>query len=287
LALSASICTITKEAMTAAREFYVAGLAPIADTVDSGLLFLKKLLMIAEADTRATTAHARDNLINLDTYMSQLAGSDVREFHIYVRRQYQTLTARGETTHDLIHHLFKGYNNAKCDEFVAFMKRKKDDFRDGTIDFTPETLMLTAENKFNDLSVEKNWTAVSAQEQLILALRAQVAEKVNKRKPGPKDKDKPFAPLPPAERFTGKMAWKAAPPATGSPGSKTVGKTVYHWCPNHSFWTVHKPSECTLAPKEPVAPPTTPTRRTMTFAEAAAAAVAEGAGDGVYEDTQE
>jgi hypothetical protein len=46
------------------------------------------------------------------------------------------LTARGETTHDLVHHLFKGYDNAKCDEFVKFMKRKKDNFRDGTLDFT-------------------------------------------------------------------------------------------------------------------------------------------------------
>jgi hypothetical protein len=145
-------------------------LAGVGDAVDSGLLYLKKLLMIAEADTRASTAHARDNLINLDSYMTQLPGSNVREFHTYVRRQYQTLTARGETTNDLVHHLFKGYESTKCDEFVQFMQRKKDDFRDGTLDFTPESLMLVAENKFADLSVDKKWTAVSAQDQVILVL---------------------------------------------------------------------------------------------------------------------
>jgi hypothetical protein len=84
----------------------------------------------------------------------------------------------------LVHHLFKGYESTKCDEFVQFMQRKKDDFRDGTLDFTPESLMLVAENKFADLSVDKKWTAVSAQDQVILALRAQIAEKFGKRKPG-------------------------------------------------------------------------------------------------------
>jgi hypothetical protein len=285
LCLSASVDSTTKEAMTTARNLYIAG---AANNVDSGLLYLKKLLMTAETDTRATTAHARDNLINLHTYMEQLPGSDIKAFHTYVRRQYQTLTARGETTHDLVHHLFKGYESAKCDEFVKFMKRKKDDFRDGTLDFTPDSLMLVAENKFTDLTVTKEWTAVSAQEQIVLALRAQIAEKVNKRNP-----KKPGAPrieeggpkLAPAERFTGKMAWKAVAPKTGSPGSKTVGKTIYHWCPHHGFWTVHKPSECTLATNEPAAP-TAPSSRPMTFAEAAAAVIDNDDEEG-YQSAQE
>jgi hypothetical protein len=78
LCLSGSLDAATKEIMNSNRDLCLAGLN---DTIDSGLLFLKKLLMIAEADTRATTAHARDNLINLDNYMSQLPGSDIREFH--------------------------------------------------------------------------------------------------------------------------------------------------------------------------------------------------------------
>jgi hypothetical protein len=44
--------------------------------------------------------------------------------------------------------------------------------------------MLVAENKFADLTVDKKWTAMSAQEQVILALHAQIAEKINKRKHG-------------------------------------------------------------------------------------------------------
>jgi hypothetical protein len=74
LCLSASVDSTTKEIMTAARTLYLAG---ATNNIDSGLLYLKKLLMIAEADTWATTAHARNNLINLDSFMTQLPGSDV------------------------------------------------------------------------------------------------------------------------------------------------------------------------------------------------------------------
>jgi hypothetical protein len=169
--------------------------------------------MTAKADTQATTAHVRNNLINLDSYMAQLPGSDVKAFHTYLRHQYQTLTARGETTHDLVHHLFKGYDSTKCDEFVKYIKRKKDDFLDGTLDFTPDSLMLVAENKLSDLTVTKEWTALSAQEQIVLALRAQIAEKINKRNP-----KKPGAPrieevgpkLAPAKRFTGMVCISSA-----------------------------------------------------------------------------
>jgi hypothetical protein len=62
LCLSALLDAATKEMMTSNRHLCLAG---VGDAVDSGLLYLKKLLMIAEADTRASTAHARDNLINL------------------------------------------------------------------------------------------------------------------------------------------------------------------------------------------------------------------------------
>jgi hypothetical protein len=30
-----------------------------------------------------------------------------------------------------------------------------------------------------------------------------------------------------------------------------VGKITFHWCHHHGFWTVHKPSECTLATTAP------------------------------------
>jgi hypothetical protein len=103
--LTKSVDSGTTEIIQAYRPSYLAG---IANDVESGLLYIKKLLMNAEADTRATTAHARNNLGSLDTYMmSSLEGSDVKAFNKYVRRQLQTLTARSETTQDLVNKLCK------------------------------------------------------------------------------------------------------------------------------------------------------------------------------------
>jgi hypothetical protein len=277
LCLAASVDTNTKETMQEARNLYLAG---ANNNVESGLLYLKKLLLNATADTRATTEHARSNLTRLDTYMANLAGSDVTEFHKYVLRQKQTLTARGETTNNLVSNLFKGYQTAKCAKFRDYMERKKESFHDGTIDFTVESLMITAENKFNDLKLDGDWEALTESEKTILALRAQITAKKNDRTKGePKKPGEDFkgVSLPPAERFTGKLAWKAVAPKAGTAASQTVGKTVYHWCPHHRFWTVHKPEECTLAKNAPAGPPavTNPptTPRRMTFAEAAAALV--------------
>jgi hypothetical protein len=279
LCLAASVDTNTKETMQEAHNLYLAG---ANNAVESGLLYLKKLLLNAEADTLTTTEHARANFTRLDTYMANLAGSDVTEFHKYVLCQKQTLTARGETTNDIVSNLFKGYQFAKCAKFCDYMDRKKEAFRDGTIDYTVESLMITAENKFNDLKLDGDWEVLTESEKTILALRAQITAKKNERTPKKDGEEFKGGPsLPPAERFTGKLAWKAVAPKAGTPTLQTVGKTVYHWCPHHCFWTVDKPEECTLAKNVPAGPPAatnqpTPPRR-MTFAEAAAALVEDDA----------
>jgi hypothetical protein len=148
--LTKSVDSGTTEIMQSDRPSYMAGAAD----VESGLLFLKTMLMNAEADTRTTTAHARDNLGSLDNYMSALEGSDIKAFNQYVRRQLQTLTARGETTQDLVNNLFKGYLKTKSSKFNGFIERKKEMFQEGAIDYTPESLMLAAENHFNALKLE-------------------------------------------------------------------------------------------------------------------------------------
>ena len=39
-------------------------------------------------------------------------------------------------------------------------------------------------------------------------------------------------------------AWVYVHPKEGEKQSKTVDGKDYHWCPNHSRWTRHKPSDC-------------------------------------------
>jgi hypothetical protein len=276
--LTKSVDSATTELMQADRPFYMAG---VARNVESGLLYLKKLLMSAEADTRATTAHARDNLGRLDAYMTALEGSDVKTFNLYVRRQLQTLTARGETTQDLVNNLFKGYLKTKSAKFHGFIERKKESYQEGAIDYTPESLMLAAENQFNALKLEQEWEVKPAatidDPNTVLALQARIKGLEDSRRKTPKggQERNPDG----SRRWTGKMAWKGDKPKDGESGSKTVGNLTYYWCPHHGFWTAHNPSECTLAINAPAdakkaANKGTP-KRTMTFAEAAAALAAE------------
>jgi hypothetical protein len=199
---------------------------------------------------------------------------------MYVKRQLSTLTARGETTQDLVINLFKGYRVAKCEQFVLFIGRKKDAYIEGAIDFTPETLMSTAEQHYQSLKLEGTWNAVSPHEQHVLALTAQIEALKKNRTPRKERVGTPGKQLQPSERFTGEQAWKAVAPKNGEAHAKPVGKLIFHWCPHHGFWTVHKPEDCTLGTPTktidatktgPKAPPTIKTKKTLTFAQAATA----------------
>jgi hypothetical protein len=201
-------------------------------------------------------------------------------FNQYVRRQLQTLTARGETTQDLVNNLFKGYLKTNSAKFQGFIERKKEMYQEGAVDYTPESLMLAAENHFNALKLEQMWEPKAAtastgdDPNTILALQARIKGLEDGRRKTPKngrgDRNEDGS-----RRFSGKMAWKANKPKDGEASSKTVGDITYHWCPHHGFWTAHKPSECTLAinalaeSNKPAGK--SPAKRSLTFAEAAAA----------------
>ena len=66
--------------------------------------------------TRATATYLRENLANLDTYMSTV-NSYIEDFNKYVKVNVYGLKARGECTDDLIINLFKVYQVASDGEF--------------------------------------------------------------------------------------------------------------------------------------------------------------------------
>jgi hypothetical protein len=209
--------------------------------IESGLLYMKKLLDTAHANTRAITAHARNNVVGLDVYMSNLPDSDIKEFNKYVKQQLQTLTAHGETTHDLVTNLFKSYLSVKCEKFVLFIERKKDSYNANYIDFRHEKLMVVAEKYYDLLKLAGAW---SPHEQNVLALTVTIAEleRGHKLPCGRGDHNKHQTP---SERFKGGQAWRAIALKNGEAHAKTVGKITFH--PHHGFWTIHKPNKCTLA----------------------------------------
>jgi hypothetical protein len=57
------------------------------------------------------------------------------------------LSARGETTTDLLMNLFKGYLAVNNKTFVAYIGRKQENYEEGD-DITTKDLMTMADNKF-------------------------------------------------------------------------------------------------------------------------------------------
>jgi hypothetical protein len=71
-------------------------------------------------------------------------------------------------------------------DFKYFIKRKKESHRENAIDYTPESLMLAAENHYNAMKLNGEWNGVTVDPPLVLALRAQIKdmEKRNHRNGG-------------------------------------------------------------------------------------------------------
>ena len=88
-----------------------------------GELLLKLMLQKAVINTRSTATYIRENLTNLDTYMSTV-NSDIDNFNQYVKMNMDRLKSRGERTDDLMINLFKAYQAASDDKLLSYIKTK-------------------------------------------------------------------------------------------------------------------------------------------------------------------
>ena len=215
-------------------------------TSPNGPLFLKVLILNSHTDNVATIAHIRLTLSKLDDKMQSL-GSDIEKFNQFVKGQRASLSARGETTTDLIVNLFKAYESASDEQFVAYMRRKREDYYDGQI-ITPDGLMDLAVKKYSTMITSNEWNAPTEDQKKILALEAEI-EKMKKKKMNPqkfkgKSKDNDNGKN---DRKSNKndatWGWKKTPPKDGQKTKKFRDKT-YHWCPHHKLWCLHKPEDC-------------------------------------------
>ena len=111
---------------------------------------------------------------------------NVTSFNEFVRLQLDTLTARGESSSDVMVNLFKGYLVAPDKEFSTYIKQKKNNYKEGQ-DLQEEDLMTMAENKFKSLIRSGEWNAPSKKQKEILVLTAKL-ESITKKKKSDKSK---------------------------------------------------------------------------------------------------
>ncbi len=235
----------------------------IDGTLD-GPCLLKTIISVTHTDTHSTVMHIRMRLSNLDQYMISV-DSKVDVFNRYVKTQRDELSARGETTNDLLMNLFKGYDAASDQAFRSYISKKKDSYEEDG-DLVENTLMDLAENKYHALVEAGKWNAPTKEQEQILALSAEVKALQRSKTPAkaapPKKKnlkgDRSNSNSPqakPNKKKKGKTspaierdAWKLEKPLSPTQTTRKHNGKTYHWCPYHQKWTLHKPEECRLKP---------------------------------------
>ena len=128
---------------------------------------------MSRLDTNASTGMIRNRLGRLAEYMESIENNNVEDFNEYVRGQVEALTARGETSTDLLSHLFRGYLAAKDHKFVKYIEEKQSRYDDGQA-FTPEELMDLAEARYAILVDKGEWNKPSPEQEQLLIMKAQL-----------------------------------------------------------------------------------------------------------------
>jgi hypothetical protein len=232
-----------------------------------GVLFLWMIVNRTTAKTNATISTIVRQLNHLTDVMSE-HNSDVNAFNTHVRKLTNSYYANKREQFDsevLLQNLFDAYMTCKDNDFVSYMKRKKQDHIDQTASLTTELLMNVALKQYQTLVQEHVWGTDSNDHQQIMNLTAQVSnlrKKVQVREDkslkvdGKSDSkanvdSKPKTHLSPDEyrkkRYENAPKWMKAKPQNIS-DTKKRGQVEYRWCTYHNLWQRHSPVDCYLNP---------------------------------------
>ena len=68
----------------------------------------------------------------------------------------------------------KGYKNCKDQKFVSYIETREDQYNDGVLDLTPESLMGLAISKYQIMIDQDIWMEDTPEQKQIMALTAQI-----------------------------------------------------------------------------------------------------------------
>jgi hypothetical protein len=230
------------------------------DTTCGGVTLIKIIIRESHLDTNATTNQIRTKMSNLDAYIITV-DSDIGRFNQYVNFLIQSLTARNQTTSDLLINLFKGYGAVSDEAFRAWLLRKQDDHEEGE-ELTSDELMLAAKNKFDTMKVKGIWKAPTAEEKIIAleakfnstvkSLNKKVSFERNKKGGGGNKKHAGKGRKRDGNNSMNKdddhpKKWPA--PKSGDKKEATFKGHTWYWCGKDTGakcekWRAHKPKEC-------------------------------------------
>jgi hypothetical protein len=197
---------------------------------------LKIIIGKSTNDTISTVHVLRHSISNLENKMHEFK-SDISAFNLYAQHLRNSLLARGhDVEDDLLMNLFRAYSVADDEHFVLYIEQRQNSYEDGAVTLVDE-LMESALNKYQ-LRLEKGiWNAMGRKDEQIMALQAQLEEKLKAPR------------VPPIKKGADPFAWKKNKPKAGEAKTKTVDGKKYNWCVKHQAWTIHTPENCHLNKK--------------------------------------
>ena len=185
--------------------------------------------------------------------------SDVAKFNLHVKKLQTDLSARGESSPELIDHLFRAYLGASDASFVAYIQRKFDAYQEG-ITVTVDALMAGAKNKYHSRDELGIWNAKTPEQEKITLLEARIDEmqKQSDNPPGNGGTGNPTVnPNGPGKRRrnrrrtqTQRPPWMLKPTQPTDPTEKKSWHgNNYQWCGAATGgkcerWVVHDPKKC-------------------------------------------
>ena len=213
----------------------------------SGNLLLKIIIRESHLDSNATTTSIRNQLSSLDIFITTV-GCDITKFNAHVRLLLEGLASRGQTTHDLLSNLFKGYTAASDNTFTKYIERKQEEYEDGT-DIQPIALMSLADNKYKTLKVKGTWNAPSQEEEKILALKTEIDNLKRFRKETPSAPPGTPRKQPAGRKDKPEWLLKNKAPSDVNETRQFDNHAWYYCCEQlggkcNGKWRQHKPSEC-------------------------------------------
>ena len=139
-------------------------------------LLFKAIMNDSEINTVATISTIQLQLSRLNEVIlnEEIAGNIIK-FNQYVKNKVRELTCRGATYSGLILNLFQAYKSVSDSEFVTYIGTKETSFMHNELQLTDEKLMTIAETDYK-IRVEKGtWGPLSAEQQQIIALSAELS----------------------------------------------------------------------------------------------------------------
>ena len=248
--LNDSLSKAGRDKVTTRRDDYT------VNGIESGVLLLKVIIQEASIDTNATISTIRTQLSELDKYMVK-TGYDIDKFVTHVTKLEEGLAARGAISTDLLNNLFKGLLAAKDHNFHKYILRKEEEYEEGSSNLTPAQLKTLAKTKYRILVEKGQWNAPSAEEEQIVALKAEISALKGVKGSSKDPKTKPKKDHPKKKQGTGDSdsqdidqtdeSWRLIAPSKDKIDEPKQIKNVtvtYWWCAHHKKWVRHKTDDC-------------------------------------------